>query len=739
MPLSSDLIACEDVKVAPFLLVPEVRLLTHSLSDAFRQSLAESAFMEGRETLVSRVERATCLGDLIEAGEDSRTISFMVRQFLSEQAPIPGWSHEHGGISFGQPREISLEGRSRRLVIRPHASFAHFGLGSQGHEFVLSPKTTMSFSANIPLSELGGPFLQDHFGRGRRVDIPVLDGRRHAKLLFRQMQRKNLNEVIDTRKGKAKLGDVLLGSGRFAKNQDAIRKLMQSPNADAWLAVCSAHGKRRSYSYPTADISIIASTHLVGLVKKLGVSAPPEVKHAAELCEQGMAEIRSLMEDREGVFDMATDMFSGFFRPVEARTMGMKRFLPMGTDPSKIRKGTQHQKVAVAPEGPVVVLCSDSMPQEARDAFMRTYLNENGALQKRLGGSYQCVTYSPAEVLADPRHIADQVAALRPAGVIVAWRRRVDRSLAPKTPLEFELMERGIAVQNVVDEASRAKNDPKGPAIRQAIAAKFGALDAMRLGCGPFDIAIGLDISRSYGQGVAAFPVAVAADGTVVQAMPETFQGDDGRERRPEDEVSASIRAAVEAARGGGRDVRRVLFLRDGIAFEDYEAVASALGADVSLTVLSIQKSMLKAFGDDLPTGEHYSISCPVDAGRFLLGVNARAAKDGGLRYLHAVRIIRNPEEHSWETFADTITDLCRQNVCSEAEVASLPLPIAYADRFAWTVLREFVQNEDLRRHLKKNRHDELPGDGPTSLDTFIYEHLARYVREHPNGWALAV
>jgi len=225
-----------------------------------------------------------------------------------------------------------------------------------------------------------------------------------------------------------------------------------------------------------------------------------------------------------------------------------------------------------------------------------------------------------------------------------------------------------------------------------------------------------------------AHPLALQAAGNALLHLPKEFKRGI-KERRSTEELIAALDAV-----SSGQPLK-VLFLRDGYAYEDYNAVAMAL-PHIELTVLSLRKNLLGTFADEMPQGALYALYADHDDNRFVFGVNARLGEAARINSVHMVEIVRNPGVYSKDTLASILIELSRQNRSSELEISSLPFPIAYADRSAW-VVRDMMQDRQLRKYARTTYPDEVNTFGDEG--DFIYSVIRKYIIERRNGYAFAV
>ena len=327
-------------------------------------------------------------------------------------------------------------------------------------------------------------------------------------------------------------------------------------------------------------------------------------------------------------------------------------------------------------KGNVILYPIDGSTAETEKVFLGFFTGPSCQARK-LGFEFGKLNYSQQIALEQPWTIAERIEeAVGPcANVVMAWRRRANGSLVNNKLVEFEFLRRGMAVQHVVDEGQKGNANKVGHLL-QGMKEKFALHPNKKCEVeSPFDLTLGLDVSRFGGLDVPAFPVVVDKDGNAAIYMQETFDKS-AKERRGSCEIIDML------AQLAGNRHRKILFIRDGYAFEDFAGIAEAL-PEIELTVLSIRKNLLGAFSSKMPSGDFYALYADHDADRFLFGVNARLGHESRINTVHMVEIVRNPGCYAKEVLADVLIELSRQNRASEFEIASLPFPIAYADRTA--------------------------------------------------------
>jgi hypothetical protein len=196
------------------------------------------------------------------------------------------------------------------------------------------------------------------------------------------------------------------------------------------------------------------------------------------------------------------------------------------------------------------------------------------------------------------------------------------------------------------------------------------------------------------------------------------------------------INNVLETTGHGKGDTVNLLFLRDGIAFEEYHQIADQLPDNVTFTVISVRKNLLNTCSDNMPEGDFYSLYAKHDENRFVFGVNARQGENAKITRLHLAQVMRNPINLEMELLGRILIGLACQNKTTEVEIASLPFPIAYADRMAWTI-RDMIQDSQLCSHVSKTYPQDVDNAGGASL--FIYQEIKRFVGSRANGYSFAI
>ena len=496
-----------------------------------------------------------------------------------------------------------------------------------------------------------------------------------------------------------------------------------------------------------------------GLVKLLNdrvderrLDIPESIKEAAKLYTQAKEVIKDKMDARSDLIQQLADHIREHFTlegEVDAKLVrypipmyNYKSVTPTRRDDPLRYRSTESYKLVEdnGLEMGEIALCYPSVnSSELKEDYFKSFFLSPGSKASKAGFKFDYLPYNQSLARTDPKFLAESIIKRSPncSSVLLTW---TNRHINNK-PLEFEFLRRNIAVQNMVDEGKK-ENALKMSAITAGMMRKFPVKErtvSFKRSIVPFDVVAGLDISRHGSRDVAAFPIAFTQNGRTICNLPDTYIGEGGKEKRNEKEV-ADIITRVANSVATDRAVN-VLFLRDGIAFEDYDAIATMIPHNITLTVISVKKNLLNMASSQLPTIEgngsnYYAIHARHDADRFVFGINAVGVKDSNIKRMHMATIVRNPLKVAVDDLSEMMVKLCHENPCSEAEVASLPMPIAYADRMAGTI-REMINDPFLIGHVKKNYTQECDEAGGPSH--FIYQEIKRFIDTRANGYTFAI
>jgi hypothetical protein len=591
------------------------------------------------------------------------------------------------------------------------------------------------FSPALPVAEIMEELRQ--ITGTRPVYLPAFDKVHHNHCVITGFALKPIYHRLEGHP--ESWGEFLIRHGRLSQaefdRRMAAYAVGQKSETEILIAWCRHGRSTKMYGYPAQDLMLLASTALQGFVEdRRNKNLPSVLEEAGDLCANGFKMIRVDMENKAAVFDGLERTLAEWFNPVTSRPAQLFEFeVEQNRD---IRRREKYSLKEITSDKHELVELNrynallypiDGTNEQTKKVFLGFF---NGGQAAKLGFQFQIIDYHQQIAIDAPWTIANRVEDIvGPAGnVVMAWRRRSNGSLVNNKLVEFEMMRRGIAVQHVIDEGQRGNANKVGN-ILQGMTEKFALRPQHKHVVNwPFDITVGLDVSRFGGQDIPAFPVVVDKDGKSMLYMPETFERGI-KERRTTSELVRTLKALT------GCNNRKILFIRDGYAYEDYEAVAAAL-PHIELTVLSLRKNLLSVFSDQMPAGKLYALYSDHDSNRFFFGINARQGESALINNVHMVEIVRNPGNYSNEALANILIELSRQNRTCEFEIASLPFPVSYADRTAW-VVRDMIQDRQLRKYVREKYTDDVNKFGDEGL--FIYSVIRNFVLTRPNGYAFAI
>ncbi len=591
------------------------------------------------------------------------------------------------------------------------------------------------FSPALPVAEIMEDLRQ--VTGTRPVYLPAFDKIHHNHCVITGFASKPIYHRLDGHP--ESWGEFLIRHGRLSQTE-FDRKMAayaagQKSATEILIAWCRHGRSTKMYGYPAQDLTLIASTALQGFVEdRRNKNLPSILVEAGDLCAAGFKIIRAGMEDKATVFDGLERTLADWFNPVPSRSAQLfdfdveqnRNIRRREKFSLKANTSDKHELVELNRHN-ALLYPIDGTSEQTKKVFLGFF---NGGQAAKLGFQFQVIDYHQQIAIEEPWSIADRVVDVvgTASNVVMAWRRRSNGSLVNNKLVEFEMMRRGIAIQHVIDEGQRGNANKVGN-ILQGMTEKFALLPQHRYDVDwPFDMTVGLDVSRFGGQDIPAFPVVVDKSGQSTLYMPETFERGI-KERRTTSELVQILKTLTNG------ENRKILFIRDGYAYEDYEAVAAAL-PNIELTVLSLRKNLLSAFSDQMPAGKLYALYSDHDSNRFVFGINARQGEAALINNVHMVEIICNPGNYIKETLANVLIELSRQNRTTEFEITSLPFPVAYADRTAW-VVRDMIQDRQLRKYVREKYTEEVNEFGDEGL--FIYSVIRNYIPTRANGYAFAI
>ncbi len=694
------------------------------------------------------IAEAATVGDLMHALatiEDSRTAARNITQVfqwvLAEQASQAQliWDPVHKGIRLSDT-VVLKSGEYRDILTAMVAQLRFDRFDGKLPVFTVMLKNPLFFSQNLSVEELG-QFLEDR----RKLYLPVLD------------QKLNFNAVLRTVTGKEvyiyeqrtrrnpnpfRIGDRFIASGRMT--QDEYQELERNKTKLRVAYVTPYNDAQKHYCYPARDLHVVASDSLLRLENQNPtIEFPEPLGEAIALYRYAKTAIRSQMDARPELLKHLQSVLEDHFELVppitaECHYLQTPRFRLKGRQ--KINEEIKQGKAYYTDDALILgnnALCypTTESSEDKEKKFLSFFSPKSKVAQ--LGFEFTRVPYSAKLAVTEPNKTAERIRNERQDcnAALVAW---PSWSHLPNNKmLEFELMRRNIAVQHVINENFK-KDAPKISALLKGMAEKFPVNEVSHSdhfrSITPFDYALGLDVSRHGNLDIASFPVVIDASGRVSCTFSETPYTSD-KEKRSTGEIAQVLNRIVKDHKPEGNPIS-LLFLRDGVAYEDYDEVASYLPDNVSLTVVSVRKNLLNTCSDEMPTGEFYSLFAEHGEDRFVFGINARQGEESKITRLHLAEVVRNPLGVDTKTLGEVLISLACQNKTTEVEIASLPFPIAYADRMAWTI-RDMIQDRELCRYVLNQYPEEVDEAGGATL--FIYNEIRRFVTSRANGYSFAI
>ena len=720
-----------------FQVTPSEKLLNQS-AHAATLALLDGALIDD-ENLQRRVSQASTVRELFACFDTSnkdsnRRMTLALQSVLSSLDSPIAWEPIQRGIRVSDYTNLA-QGNHRHFYSARFAKLSADRIVDGQVIFNVEVRNRGLFSERLAVADIIDDLLR--VSGSRPLYLPAFDLRRSNSCVVTGFSRRPLFYNVEG--SQESWGEFLIRHGRMTQKEVdqrmAAYEAGRKAEAEIPIAWCRHGSSTKSYAYPARDLVLTASTALQGYVddrRSKGLPAPLE--EAGSLCAIGFKAIRDSMEDKALVFSELESVLSEWFcnapsrqatctelKYEQARDVRRKQKYSL-----KTLTTSAHELTEINSRN-VLLYPIDGTSEQTKKVFLGYF---NGGQTAKLGFSFNVLDYHQLIAIEEPLSIVERIVdAVGPgANVVMAWRRRNNGQLTNNRLIEFEFMRHGIAVQHVVDEGQRGNANKVGHLL-QGMREKFALHPPRKFEAdSPFDLSLGLDVSRYGGQDIPAFPVMVDNQGNALLHLPKEFQRGI-KERRSTNELIAALNAV-----SSGQPLK-ILLLRDGYAYEDYDAVAAAL-PHIELTVLSLRKNLLGTFADEMPQGALYALYADHDANRFVFGVNARLGEAARINSVHMVEIVRNPGLFAKDTLAHILIELSRQNRSSELEVSSLPFPIAYADRSAW-VVRDMMQDRQLRKYARSTYPDEVNAFGDEG--DFIYSVIRNHILKRPNGYAFAV
>lgn len=738
----------DSIQIQLFQVKPSFAILESESSDV-QDYLLNSPFLEELNAVRDSVSTATnlwglltALGELSDGNERARRISGAFNKFLgsSTAGSLLDYDTKLGGVCVSEECIIK-EGEHRDIRTAMFASFRFDRFDELGVPiFTVHVKNPLYFSRNLQAVDFA-QFLIDRrniylpaFDRAKNFNNIIRSARSIQPYMYEEKTRKNPNPK--------RLGERFVAAGRMS--QAEYDQLCKDESQIPVCYVTSYGDANRKYSYLARDLEIIASDALVGLSNKNpNIDFPSEIEEAVQLYRHAKERIHEQMAEKEELLLNLEESLSENFvfdKPImaECHSLMTPRFrIKRPKDKALVEEGKAYYTDGIAGFG-INALCYPSSESfaEKEEKFLR-FFSDKSKIQS-LGLKFVKVPYSAEMAVKEPVRTADRIVEASggcQAALLVwpNWPRLPNNKL-----LEFELMRRGVAVQNVINENFQ-QDALKMSALMKGMAEKFPVEENVKMdeydSIEPFDYALGLDVSRHGQKDVASFPVVMDRLGRATCTMGDTLYTQD-KEKRSVSEIVKVIQSVLDANGESGERPVNLLFLRDGVAFEDYDAISKSLPDLVTLTVVSVRKNLMTACSEALPEGEFHSVFANHDRDRFVFGLNARQGGKAKLNRLHLAQVVRNPLRLENKVLGEILITLSCQNKTTEVELGSLPFPISYADRTAGDI-RAMVDDIALCRHVLSTYPHEVDLAGGAS--NFIYREIKRFVEKRPNGYSFAI
>jgi len=701
-------------------------------------------------TALSAIKASTTMDSLFRAVSTISDLKFRNRLMTTVWNRFIEFSNVSGDFQWNkQSRSVQISdkatlqaGQYRDIETVMCVEFRFDNFADDTPVFNVIVKNRLFFSKPLQLQGFS-QFLADR----RNLYLPAYDREKNFNCVLRNVEFKQVfHYEKKTRKNKnpMRVGERFIQSKRMSEEEYASLAASQERFP---MAYCTPYGNKDvRYCYPARDIEISASDSLLKLGNdNVNIEFPEEIQEAISLYRYAKATIREEMDQRTDMLQFIQGIIKSIAvlsEPIIAECQNISKRRYKLKNRTKVNREVKLDESYYCDDELVFgknALCypsADNINLDGKEEKFMSFFSE-GSKITNFGLRFEKVDYTVKAAVSQPNALAEHICASVPScnAALLVWPNWPN--LPNNKMIEFELMRRGISVQNVVNQ-NRKDDAPKIPALIKGMAEKFPT-QAIRkadedYSIAPFDFALGLDVSRHGQMDVASFPVVVDSEGRTACSLSETPYTIE-KEKRSEAEIISTIERIIEGM-GAHNEQVNILFLRDGFAYEDYDLIAQALPDNVTLTVVSVRKNLMGVCAENIPTGDTYSIHAGLDEERFVFGINARQGDESCVSRMHLAQVVTNPLELGMDILANILISLSCQNKTTETEITSLPFPIAYADRMAWTI-RDMIQDNQLLKHVKENYPEKCDEAGGAAL--YIYSELKRFVETRENGYTFAI
>lgn len=762
------------INVQLFQFTPTTQLLSESIDPIKSALIDASLFKENSITdsqVIEGLQQACTLNDIViasQAIEDSRLqakwLSFVFNRIfehlMSQQTNRATWNSNYRAFELSDKVVLAENTSNQILQLKlGYVKFSYFKTLDNGKKlpvFILQVKNKLAFSQPLPVDELVISL------QGKNLYLPAFDQVKKSAVVVRYLHWRPIYEFLanskkDRRNPNQKsirYHELFVKYGRMTAEE--AEKLTNAKSNFGIADVSFYQNQNLFYSYPAKDLVIVASDGLLTLRNDFKLDAlPSKLVDMVNLYAEAKSVVIDDMANKTNLLEQASQALSQYFvltAPVTCRQQIIKTPRFKFRKDEKTKQGIVNETyfyqdmLPKTAYGKLVLAypASELDNPEAKQHFLSFFTGE-GCKARKANLAFEVFDYSAVLAGKQPNLVVEKLLQDHPdcTGVLIGWTNWT--TLINNKPIEFELIMRGIAVQHVVIEGKR-KDAFKISSLIKGMQEKFPIESVANyrenIDLAPFDICMGLDISRHAGEDVASVPIAIDKYGMTHCCISESFVTE-AKEKREISEIIEHINKVIDnyhlthaKQNYEQQDKVNVLFLRDGIAYEDYPKITEALAARVNLTVVSLRKNLVAAASDELVSGDFSSIDGVLTEDLFVIGANARQGVDYKISQVHLAQIITKPSHISLGQIKNAVITLVGCNQTTESQMASLPMPIAYADRLAGDI-RDFIQDRQLLGYVTKNYNEECNQYG--GAKRFIYQTIQHFIKNRVNGEAFAI
>lgn len=720
----------------------------HSVDDKFMAQIQQAEKLEDLVLQSQYIENS-----LYQAKWLTYVFNILFDNLMNHNHLSLNWNKHFRAFELNEQLVLIENDTNQLLQLKlGYIKFSYFKKLDNGKKlpvFILQIKNKLNFAKPLHADELA-TILQD-----KNLYLPVFDLVKNSSMVLKRLSAKPIFHYLPSQKRSRRdnnqsirYSELFVKHGRMT--QEEADKIMQSKRNFA-IAEVSAYQNNYLYSYPARDLIVIASDSLLKLKNESALEhLPKKLVDMIQLYEEAKRIIVDEMENKAVLLKQTEDLLSTYFKLMPTTT-GYQQIIK--TPRFKVKKD---EKTKLGIENDIYYY-QDMLPKSAYGKLVIAYPSYENYSEKiktnflsfftgtycqvrKANLEFDIFDYSENLAGKNAKVVVEDLLSAHPncASVLIAWTNY--KTLTNNKLIEFELIKRGIAVQHVVIQGKKL-DAFKVSALIKGMQEKFPVIPTAKyreqIDFSPFDICMGLDISRYAREDIASIPVAIDKFGMVRCCMSENF-ATESKEKRKNEEIILHIHKVLDAyqAKNVYHDKINILFLRDGIAYEDYHKIAEVLSERAYLTVVSLRKNIISITSEELIIGEFSSIDAVLEKDLFIIGANARQGDAYKITQVHLAQIVTKPEHINLEQIKKMMLTLISCNITTESQMASLPMPIAYADRLAGDI-REFIQDSQLLSYVSKNYSTECNEFGGPKR--FVYHIIQQYMTTRINGEAFSV